>query len=283
VPGSITWVYYLGLLPGSITWSFLLRSLPDGENYAVHHNAWNAKNMKFPLTQIARKARQWELTASEARSLQRFLARHVQLSPLEGPIRRIAGIDVAFPKRGEQGEPVARAAVVVLSLPGLKCIEAVTAETPIHFPYVPGLLSFRELPPILAALEKLRTEPDVLMCDGQGLAHPRRFGVACHLGLATGRPSIGIAKTRLIGRHPAVADERGAWVSLREGEELLGGVLRSRGGIKPLFISPGHRVDVDSAIALVQQCLKGYRLPEPTRAADALAGGACLPDSLLPH
>jgi deoxyribonuclease V len=142
---------------------------------------------------------------------------------------------------------------------------------PTQFPYVPGLLSFREIPAILKALEQLKQIPDVLICDGQGLAHPRRLGIACHLGVLTGVPSIGVAKKRLIGEHEAVPDQRGAWVSLYDQGEVIGAVLRTRQGVKPVFVSIGHKVDLPFAIDLVMACTTRYRLPETTRWADGIA------------
>lgn len=201
--------------------------------------------------------------------MQQRLCRRVLTRDRHRRVRHVAGIDVGF----EDGGRTARAAVVVLSFPELvPCAQAI-ARRRVRFPYVPGYLSFREIPPVLAALKKLPRVPDLLLCDGQGLAHPRRFGLACHLGLLTGIPSIGVAKSRLIGTHGELARAKGSWVPLCDGDETVGAVLRTRAGVKPLYVSIGHRVSLDSAIDLVLRCTTRYRLPETTRAAHALASG----------
>jgi deoxyribonuclease V len=142
-------------------------------------------------------------------------------------------------------------------------------------PYIPGLLAFREVPVLMEALAALRTRPDLLLCDGQGLAHPRRCGVACHLGVLTGLPAIGVGKSRLLGRHGEVPDERGGWVELIDAGEVVGAVVRSRPGVKPIHVSVGHRLDLAAAVDWVMRCTRGFRLPETTRMADALASGRC--------
>lgn len=142
---------------------------------------------------------------------------------------------------------------------------------PTRFPYVPGLLSFREVPAILEALAGLQRLPDLLLCDGHGYAHPRRMGVACHIGLATGLPTIGVGKTRLVGEHEPVPAERGGWSALRDRDETIGAVLRTRNRVAPVYVSPGHRIDLPTAVQQVMACLNRYRLPEPIRAADRLA------------
>ncbi|HFC53761.1 MAG TPA: deoxyribonuclease V, partial [Gammaproteobacteria bacterium] len=149
--------------------------------------------------------------------------------------------------------------------------EYAIARRPTSFPYVPGLLSFREIPAILEALQKLERPPDLLLVDGQGTAHPRRFGIASHLGVVTGIPSIGVAKSRLIGQHGEPPDERGAWTPLQEGEETIGAVLRSRKGVRPIYVSPGHCVTLERALEYVMRCVTRYRLPETTRQAHRLA------------
>ncbi len=163
------------------------------------------------------------------------------------------------------------AAVAVLRFPGLELCEQSLVTLPTRFPYVPGLLSFREAPATLAALDSLRRLPDLLVCDGQGLAHPRRFGIACHLGVLTGLPAIGVAKKRLIGTHGEPPEARGEWVSLMHKGEVVGAVLRSRAGVKPIYVSSGHRVSLETAVDLVMGCTTRYRLPETTRRADKLA------------
>lgn len=201
--------------------------------------------------------------------MQRELRGHLILTDQLGPVRRVAGVDVGF----EAGGTVTRAAVAVLRYPELDVLETATARCPTTFPYVPGLLSFRELPAVLAALEQLREPPDLLLCDGQGIAHPRRFGIASHLGLLVDIPAIGVAKTRLCGTHAEPPHQRGAWTPLRAGEEIIGAVLRTRIGVKPLYISPGHRIGLETALAYVMRCCTRYRLPETTRHAHRLASG----------
>ncbi len=211
----------------------------------------------------------WNLTPAEAIALQEQLRPRVIARDRVGKVRRVAGVDVGF----EQEGAVTRAAVAVLSFPELELVEWAIARKPTRFPYVPGLLSFRETPAVLAALAKLRLRPDLLLCDGQGLAHPRRFGFACHLGLLAGIPSIGVAKTRLIGEHGDVPARRGGWVPLEDHEEVIGAVLRTRRGVKPVFVSVGHRVGLETAIRWVMACVTRYRLPETTRWAHRLASG----------
>ncbi len=201
--------------------------------------------------------------------MQRELRAHLILTDQLGPVRRVAGVDVGF----EAGGTVTRAAVAVLRYPELDVLETATARCPTTFPYVPGLLSFRELPAVLAALEQLREPPDLLLCDGQGIAHPRRFGIASHLGLLVDIPAIGVAKTRLCGTHAEPPHQRGAWTPLRADEEIIGAVLRTRIGVKPLYISPGHRIGLETALAYVMRCCTRYRLPETTRHAHRLASG----------
>lgn len=182
-------------------------------------------------------------------------------------MQRVAGVDVGF----EDDGAITRAAVVVLSFPELHVIDRAVARVPTTFPYVPGLLSFREIPAVLAALARVRCAPELLLCDGQGLAHPRRFGVACHLGVLTDLPSIGVAKSRLCGTHGAVPAERGAWAPLVDGNETIGAVLRTRVGVQPVYVSIGHRVSLPTAIDFVMRCTTRYRLPETTRQAHHLA------------
>ena len=207
----------------------------------------------------------WDLEPNEAIALQEELAALVRVEPAPEPITHIAGIDVSL----RQG--LARSAVVVFTFPELDQIETVCAEAPIAYPYVPGLLSFREIPVILDALADLTAVPDVLMCDAQGLAHPRRMGLASHLGLILDHPAIGCAKSRLCGEHEEPAAERGAWTPLHDGDEVIGAVVRTRTNVRPLYVSVGHRVTLEDAIDLTLACGRGYRLPEPTRWADKAA------------
>ena len=211
----------------------------------------------------------WDLTPKEAIALQRRLAEHVVIADRFGEVRRIAGVDVGF----EQNNTITRAAVAVLEFPSLKLVEYAVARLPTRIPYIPGLLSFREIPAVLAALEQLSSRPDMLLCDGQGIAHPRRLGIASHLGILLDLPAIGVGKSRLIGTHEEPGVEKGAWQPLLDKGQEVGCVLRTRTGVKPLYISPGHRVGLASARGWVMACLKRYRLPETTRWAHRLASG----------
>lgn len=210
----------------------------------------------------------WDVNPARAREIQTELAGLIETRDrLPAEIQRVAGVDVGF----EDGGRLTRAAVAVLDYPSLALVEQAIARQPTRFPYVPGLLSFREVPAILAALAQLATPPDLLLCDGQGIAHPRRFGVACHLGLLTDLPAIGVAKSRLIGAHADVPADKGQWVPLTDRGETIGAVLRSRAKVRPLYISPGHRVSLQTAIDWTLHCTTRYRLPETTRWADRLA------------
>jgi deoxyribonuclease V len=211
----------------------------------------------------------WDVTPKEAIAIQQRLRGLVRIGDDYAPPRYVAGVDVGF----EERNTITRAAVAVLSFPELELVERAIARLPTSFPYVPGLLSFREVPAVLAALEQLSRLPDMLLCDGQGLAHPRRLGIASHLGVLLDLPTIGVAKSRLCGRHDEPGEDKGAWEPLWDGEELIGCVLRSRSRVKPLYISPGHRVGFDTARELVLACTTRYRLPETTRWAHRLASG----------
>lgn len=211
----------------------------------------------------------WPRTVPEARALQEALRGKVVTADRLGPIRYVAGVDVGF----EQDGAVTRAAVAVLTFPALELVESALARQPTRFPYVPGYLSFREIPAVLAALKQLKTQPNLLLCDGQGRAHPRRFGLACHLGILTGLPAIGVAKSRLIGSHGALPQKKGSWVPLQDAGEVIGAVVCTRSGVKPLYVSIGHRVSLETAIEYVLRCTTKYRLPETTRAAHRLASG----------
>ena len=163
--------------------------------------------------------------------------------------------------------------MAVLDFPGLEAVEQSVVRLPTSFPYVPGLLSFREIPAVLAALERLIDLPDLILVDGQGYAHPRRFGIASHLGVLTDLPTIGVGKTRLLGYYDEPPEERGSWTPLRDKGEVIGAVLRTRERVKPLFISAGHRISLETAVAYVMRCTRRYRLPETTRRAHRLASG----------
>lgn len=212
----------------------------------------------------------WDVTPKQAIAIQNRLREFVSLrDDLPEQIRCVAGVDVGFEENGT----VTRAAVVNLSIPDLLPIDSAVARRPTSFPYVPGLLSFREIPAILDALENLGDLPDVMLVDGQGYAHPRRLGIACHLGVLTDIPTIGVGKTRLLGAHDDVPDLRGAWVPLVDRGETIGAVLRTRQGVKPVYISPGHRISLSGAVEWVMRCTTRYRLPETTRHAHHLASG----------
>ena len=209
----------------------------------------------------------WDVDPREARRIQEDLRHQVVRDDDLPAVHTVAGIDVGFEDKGR----ITRAAVVVLDARTLALMEHRLIRQPTRFPYVPGLLSFREAPAVLEALEGLRTKPDLLLCDGHGIAHPRRFGIASHLGVLAGLPSIGVGKSRYIGVHREPGSEKGDWTPLLDGEEVIGAVLRSRVGVKPIYVSTGHRVGLSSAVAWVTACLTRYKLPEPTRLADRLA------------
>lgn len=212
---------------------------------------------------------QWPARVQDAREIQEALRDQVSRRDAAGRVRRVAGIDIGIDRRANR----ARAAVVVLDYPGCAPLEQAVVHRRIGFPYVPGYLSFREVPPALAALEKLTVLPDVIICDGQGIAHPRRFGLACHLGVLTGIPTIGAAKSRLIGVYEEPGPHKGDWTPLEDNGERIGAVLRTRDRVQPMFVSLGHKVSLRTAIRVVLKCCVKYRLPETTRAAHRLASG----------
>lgn len=220
----------------------------------------------------------WDVTPKEAVALQQELRSDVASDrPLDlAAVRLVAGVDVSV-KNG-----VSQAAVVVVTFPEFHPVETVRASRPTPFPYVPGLLSFREGPVLEEAFGRLEAEPDVFLFDGQGLAHPRRIGIASHMGLWLGRPTVGCGKTRLTGRHEPVPPERGIWAPLVDKGEVVGAALRTRAGTNPIFVSPGHLSDVETAVELVMRCAPRFRLPEPIRlahnAAGAFAGSADSPN-----
>jgi len=211
----------------------------------------------------------WPTHIDEARALQAQLREQVIRENQLADVRCVAGVDVGFEDKGR----LTRAAVAVLDFPGLRLRDSAISRSPTRFPYVPGYLSFRELPGILAALEQLITMPELILCDGQGIAHPRRFGIACHLGVLTGLPTIGVAKSRLIGEYTEPAPHKGAWSPLTHKGEIIGAVLRTRDNVSPVYVSIGHRVDLPTAIDYVLRCTTRYRLPETTRQAHSLASG----------
>lgn len=211
----------------------------------------------------------WTLTPREAVTLQREMAPRVVTQDRLGEVRCVAGVDVGYEERGT----VTRAAVALLDFPALSVREQAVVRVPTRFPYVPGLLSFREIPAVLEAFALLRGVPDLVLCDGQGYAHPRRFGLACHMGVLLDVPTIGAAKSRLIGEHAETPPERGAWTPLTDADEVIGAVLRTRVRTRPLYVSIGHRVSLETAVHWTLACTPRYRLPETTRAAHRLASG----------
>jgi deoxyribonuclease V len=216
---------------------------------------------------MAPAAHSWAVTPREARAIQERLRARVVTEDRLGTVRRVAGVDVGFPDRGR----TVRAAVAVLSFPELERLDRAVFHGSVLFPYVPGLLSFREVPGVIEALRGLERPPDLVLYDGHGYAHPRRFGAACHLGVLLDLPVIGVAKKRLVGTHAPVPDERGAWVPLLDDGEVIGAVLRTRPRVKPVYVSVGHRVSLERAVALAMACTRRYRLPEPARLAHHIA------------
>jgi deoxyribonuclease V len=213
---------------------------------------------------------EWNLTPRQAMSLQTELQGQVSRADSFEDVQYVAGVDVGF----EQHNTITRAAVAVLNLEDLSLKDIAIARLPCEFPYIPGLLSFREIPAVLLAMNALATQPDLLLCDGQGIAHPRRLGVASHLGVITGIPSIGVAKKRLIGQYKEPENSKGAYQLLTDKEETIGAVLRTRVDVKPLFISIGHKISLETAINIVMGCITRYKLPETTRWAHRLASGS---------
>lgn len=209
----------------------------------------------------------WPTSAQEAVAIQHDLRHRVSLSYSGLPPQTIAGIDVGYDKE----QKVSRCAIVVLSYPELVELHSVTHFKATPFPYVPGLLSFREAPVIMESLALLSYMPDILMIDGHGIAHPRRLGIAAHIGVLTDCPAIGVAKKRLCGAYTQPDIEKGSASPLMDGDTKIGTVLRSRKNVKPVFVSPGHKMDHENAINIVKSCLTRYRLPEPTRLADKLS------------
>lgn len=209
---------------------------------------------------------EWNLTPREAIELQKSLRAQVKIAPLAHTIETVAGADISFNKFSS----VVYAGIVVLRLPSLEVIEEVGVVSETKFPYVPGLLSFRETPSVLEAWSKLKIEPDAVMFDGQGIAHPRRVGIASHVGLLINRPTFGCAKSVLVGKYEEPQPQRGEWTALVDKEETVGAALRTKTNVQPIFVSPGHLIDLMGAINLTLLCDGGYRQPEPTRRAHLL-------------
>jgi deoxyribonuclease V len=218
------------------------------------------------------KLHNWNLTPDEAARVQSELRSRLILTWDQRSVVTIGGVDISIKTE------TARAAIVVLRYPELTPLEGVIADAPLVFPYIPGLLAFREGPAVLAAWHEVKNKPDLLMFDGQGIAHPRGIGIASQMGLWLERPTIGVAKSRLYGRHEEVGPQRGDRADLIDKQgNVIGTVLRSRERTNPLYISPGHLIDVAHATQFVLNCSAGYRLPEPTRWAHKVAGGEKLP------
>lgn len=212
----------------------------------------------------------WTLQQEEAIALQKELAsRIIRTDQLPDKVQYVAGVDMAL----NEETNMARAAVVLLTYPEMEIVEKHVYEEPVRMPYIPGLLSFREIPCILGAFARLKTQPDLVMVDGQGIAHPRYLGIASHLGLWLDLPTIGCAKSILRGKYDeqALSDEVGAWLPLIYKKETIGAALRTRSHVKPMIISLGHRISLETSIRYVLACGRGYRLPEPTRQADKLS------------
>lgn len=214
-----------------------------------------------------RSLHSWDVTPEEAREVQNRLRSEVILADQFGTINTVAGVDIGLKK------DIALASVVVLSFPELQVVDSEIAACAVRFPYIPGLLSFREIPPLLTAFAQLQTEPDLVIVDGQGIAHPRRFGLASHLGLILDKPTIGCAKSRLWGRYAEPGLEQGAYTNLVDKGEVIGAAVRTRTNVRVVYVSVGHRISLDSARTLTLACCRGYRLPETTRHAHNAASG----------
>jgi deoxyribonuclease V len=206
-------------------------------------------------------------TLEEAKTIQQQLQPLVIQEDQLGKVRYVAGVDVGF----ADNYTIAKGAVALLTFPDLQLVEKAIASLPTTFPYIPGFLSFREIPVLLAALEQLTLTPDLILCDGQGLAHPRRFGLACHLGVILEVPTIGVAKSLLVGKHEELGPLKGDWQPLLDKGEVIGAVVRSRRKVKPIYVSLGHKISLPTAIDYALRCTTKYRLPETTRLADHFA------------
>ena len=224
---------------------------------------------------LIRQLHEWDISPTAAVALQRQLAAKLRLdlSLPESAVQTIAGVDLS-PPDAKSGR--VRGAAVVVAWPSLEVLEVSTAEGIADFPYVPGLLSFREAPILLEALAGLRTTPDVILVDGQGTAHPRRLGIACHLGLAIDVPTIGCAKSRLVGDYEEPHEEKGEWTPLEHRNEVIGAVVRTRTAVNPIYVSPGNNIDLDSSVRWALACSPRYRVPVPTRLAHRAAAGESL-------
>jgi len=215
----------------------------------------------------SRTLHRWDVSIDEAREIQRELRERLVLEPPKGfSPRRVAGADLSIRWKHDRGY----AAIVTLDAASLETLEEATAVVDVSFPYVPGFLSFRELPPLAAAWARLRRRPDAIIFDGHGIAHPRRFGIACHGGLLFNVPSVGCAKSLLVGKHGPLGNKRGATAEIEVDGEVVGMAVRMRDGVKPVYVSPGHRMDLPTAVELVLAMGAGNREPETTRRSHAL-------------
>lgn len=212
------------------------------------------------------KLHRWDVTPKEAIEIQRQLSSRPIVEKLQNPLHYVAGCDISFDK----GSDVVYAGIVVLEVPALIAVTQATTITRVKFPYIPGLLSFRESPGLLEAWEKLTVQPDLVMIDGQGYAHPRRFGIASHFGVLVDLPTVGCAKTLLVGKFEEPDSKAGSSSPLIDREEIVGAALRTQDGVSPVFVSIGHRINLESAIDVVMRCTRDYRIPEPTRQAHLL-------------
>ncbi len=217
---------------------------------------------------IPRPPHNWSVTPRQAITIQKKLAKLVIDETSTSAFRLVAGVDGAFTNDKQS----CIGGVVLWDIVQQRVLEHHIALLPLRFPYIPGLLSFREAPTIIAALRKLRQTPDMLLCDGQGIAHQRNFGLACHLGFLTGLPAVGCAKSRLVGQYEEPGTERGAISPLIYKNKRIGSIVRTRAHVKPVFVSVGHKLDLVTAEKLILDCSVGYRLPEPIRLADQLVG-----------
>ncbi len=211
----------------------------------------------------------WNVSPEEAVEIQEALRGKIEISPPQRPFRSVAAADAAYSRT----EEVTYAACLVFSYPDLEILETASARGRVSFPYIPGLLTFREAPILLETFSLLKKPPDLLLIDGQGIAHERAIGIASHIGLLLDLPSIGCAKTRLIGTHEELPAARGSSVPLLEGNRIAGMVVRTRAGVKPVFVSPGHKIDLETSVRVVLELCRGYRIPEPLRRAHLSVNG----------
>ena len=216
-----------------------------------------------------RNLHSWNVSPSEATKIQKELREQIVVEKIFENFSKIAGVDISFSKKKDE----ATSGVIVFSFPELAVIEKRVVTTEVKFPYIPGLLAFREGPGVLSVFDKLETEPDLIVFDAQGIAHPRGIGLASHMGLILDKPSIGCAKSRLCGEYEEPEEKQGSFSYLKKDGKILGAVLRTRERINPIFVSIGHKIDLETCIEIVTQCCRGYRLPEPTRQAHLLVGG----------